>query len=204
MNPGEKILRGGFVGTMRLESEEYRKIDRHVVFMCRTDDLPFWIVPMWDDKVVFLTSGAEEPIDKLVINAPEANIPSGCLVGWVSRRFNSSSSIAVTVGEATDESRVSLAGTVGGPFPTDKEEWIFVMVFHQMGEFVALPFCPEGGVPGSDAINIVDMLSEQEAVGRNLDKTQLTKANLGSWSRELAVTRTPLDGERDPGDEPNR
>ena len=38
------------------------------------------------------------------------------------------------------------------------------MVFHQMGEFVALPFCPEGGVPGSDAINIVDMLSEQEGI----------------------------------------
>ena len=204
MNPGKKILKGGFVGTMRLESDELGKIDRPVVFMCRTDDLPFWIVPMWDDKVVFLTSGAEEPIDKLAFNATEANIPFGSLIGWVSRRFNSSSSIAGTVGEETDGSRGSLAGTVGGPFSTDKEEWLFVMVFHQMGEFVALPFCLEGDVPGSDAISIVDMLSEQEAVGRNLDKSQLTKANLGSWSRELAVTRAPLDGERDPGDEPDR
>ena len=204
MNPGKKILQDGFVGTMRLESDEFGKIGRPVVFMCRTDDLPFWIVPMWDDKVVFLTSGAEEPIDKLVFNATEANIPSGCLVGWVSRRFNSSSSIAGTVGEATDGSRASLAGTVGGPFPTNKEGWNYIMVFHQMKDFVALPFCPEGGVPGSDAINIVDMLSEQEAVGRNMDKTKLTTANLGSWSRELAVTRTPLNGERDPGDEPDR
>ena len=204
INPEKKILKGGFLGTMRFESDDYRKLDRPVVFLCRTENLPFWIVPMWDDKVVFLTSGAEEPIDKLTINAPEGNIPFGSLIGWVSKRFNSSSSIAGTVGEATDESRGSLAGTVGGPFPTDKEEWLFVMVFHQMRDFVALPFCPEDGVPGSDAINIVDMLSEQEAVGRNLDKTQLTTAKLGSWSRELAVTRASLDGERDPGDASDR
>ena len=202
MNPGKKILRDGFAGTMRIESDEYEKIDRPVVFMCRTEDLPFWIVPMWNDKVVFLTSGAEEPINELAFSAREASIPSGCLVGWVSRRFNSSSSIAGTVGEATEGSRGSLAGTVGGPIPTNKEGWDYIIVFHQAQDFVALPFCPEGGVPDSDTIKVVDMLSEQEAVGRNIDRKKLTKVNLGSWSRELAVTRTELGGKRDPGNEP--
>ena len=203
MNPEKKILKSGFIGTMRLDSDDYRKLDRSVVFLCRTQDLPFWIVPMWDDKVVFLSSGAEETIDKLVMNAKEANLPFGSLVGWVSRRFDSSSSIAGTVREETGDSRDSLAGSVGGPFPTNKERWLFVMVFHQTKDFVALPFCPEDGVPGKDAINIVDMLSEQEAVGRNLDNTQLTTTNLGSWANELAVTRRPMDRERVPEDESN-
>ena len=187
MNPEKKILKSGFVGTMRLDSDDYRKLDRSVVFLCRTQDLPFWIVPMWDDKAVFLSSGAEEPIDKLVMNAKETNIPFGSLVGWVSRRFDSSSSIAGTVREETGDSRDSLAGSVGGPFPTNKERWLFAMVFHQTKDFVALPFCPEDGVPDTDAINIVDMLSEQEAVGRNLDKTQLTATNLGSWAGQIFV-----------------
>ena len=59
----------------------------------------------------------------------------------------------------------------------------------------ALPFCPEDGLPASDAINVVNMLSEQEAVGRNLDKTQLTTANIGSWSDDLRIIPNPIDGE---------
>ena len=204
MNPGSKILKDGFIGTMRLESDEFQKLGRPVVFLCRTENIPFWIVPMWDSKAVFLTSGAEEPIDKLTINAPEGNIPLGCLVGWVSRRFNSSSSIAGTVGEEADKSRGSLAGTIGGPFPTDKKGWHYIMVFHPMRSFVALPYCAEDAIPGSEGINVVDMLSKEEADGRNLDKVQLTSTNLGTWSRELTVTRASLDRERDPGDEPDR
>ena len=204
MNPGNKILKDGFIGMMRLESDEFQKLGRPVVFLCRTKNIPFWIVPMWDSKAVFLTSGAEEPIDKLTINTPEGNNPLGCLVGWVSRRFNSSSSIAGTVGEAADKSRDSLAGTIGGPFPTNKKGWHYIMVFHQMRSFVALPYYPEDAIPGSEEINVVDMLSKEEAVGRNLDKVQLTSTNLGTWSRELTVTRAPLDRESDPGDEPDR
>lgn len=203
MNPDKKILKGGFVGTIRLESDDYRKLDRHVVFLCRTQNLPFWIVPVWDDKAIVLSSGAAEPIDKLVMNPKEASIPLGSLVGWVSRKFNSSSSIAGTVGEDTVESRDSLAGTFGGPFPTNKGKWLFVMVFHQMKDFVALPICPEDDVPGSDALGIVDMLSEQEAAGRNLDKTQLTTVNFGALERDLSVSRRPIDGERSPGDAPD-
>ena len=204
MNPEKKVLKGGFLGTMRFDTDEIQKLDRPVVFLCRTEKLPFWIIPMWENKVVFLTCGAEEPIDELAFNATEASIPFGCLVGWVSRRFNSSSSIAGTVGEATDGSHASLAGTVGGPFPTNRKGWNYIMVFHQMRNFVALPYCPEDRIPGPEEINVVDMLSEHEAVGRNLDKAQLTTANVGAWSRELAVERAPLVGERDPGGEPDR
>ena len=147
MNPGEKILTGGFVGEMRFDSEECRKVGRPIVFLCRATKPPFWIVPLWNDKAVLLSCGATEPIDKLAMNASEFSIPTNSLAGWVSRRFNGSSSIAGTVGEGSDVSVSSLAGTVGGPFPTSQGGWLFIAVFHQMNEFVALPLCPEDDWP---------------------------------------------------------
>ena len=128
MNPEKKILKGGFIGTMRIDSDDYRKLDRSIVLLCRTETYPFWIVPMWNDKAVFLSCGGAEPIDKLVMNPKEADIPLGALVGWVSRRFNSSSAIGGTVGEGPNDSHDSLGGTVGGPFPTNKGAWLFVMI----------------------------------------------------------------------------
>ena len=196
MNPEKKILKGGFIGTMRLDSDDYRKLDRSIVFLCQSEPYPFWIVPMWNDNVVFLSCGATDPIDKLVMNLKEADIPPGSLVGWVSRRFNYSSAIGGTVDERTNDSHDSLGGTVGGPFPTSMGAWLFVMVFHQMKDFVALPFCPEDALPASDFINVVDMVSEQEAVGRNLDRTRLATTNIGSWARDLSITRRPIDDER--------
>ena len=196
MNPEKKILKGGFIGTMRLDSDDYRKLDRPIVFLCKTEPYPFWIVPMWNDNAVFLSCGATEPIDELVMNFKGADIPFGSLVGWVSRRFNGSSAIGGTVDERTNDSHDSLGGTVGGPFPTSMGAWLFVMVFHQMKDFVALPFCPEDTLPVSDVINVVDMLNEQEVVGRNLDRTRLATTNIGSWTRDLSITRRPIDGER--------
>ena len=195
MKPEKKILQSGFVGTMQLDSDDYRRLDRAVVFLCRGADLPFWVVPMWDDKAVFLSCGGMEPIDKLVINQQEASIPVGSFVGWVTRKFNSSSAIGGTVDERTTDSRGSLGGTVGGPFPTTKGGWLYVMVFHQEKNFVALPYGPEDDLPAANSLNIVDMLSEDEAVGRNLDKSQLTKTNLGSWAKNMAIARRPNDGE---------
>ena len=196
MNPEKKILKGGFIGTVRIDSDDFRKLDRSIVFLCRTEPYPFWIVPMRNDKAVFLSCGGTEPIDKLVMNPKEADIPFGSLVGWVSRRFNSSSAIGGTVGEGHNDSHDSLGGTVGGPFPTSMGAWLFVMVFHQMKDYVALPFCPEDGLPASDAINVVDMLSEQETVGRSLDRTQLATTNFGSWAKDFPITRRPMGGER--------
>ena len=147
MNPENKILKGGFVGTMRLDSEDYRKLDSPIVFLCRTQDHPFWIVPLWNNTAVFLSSGGTEPIDELVFNPKEADIPMSSLVGWVSRRFNGSSAVGGTVNRSPDDSRGPLAGTVGGPFPTSMGPWLFVMVFQQMNDFVALPFRPEDSSP---------------------------------------------------------
>ena len=201
MNPEEKILKGGFVGAMRLDLEGYREFDRPIVFLCRTEPFPFWIVPLWGDRAVLLSSGGAEPIDELVFSPKEADIPMGSLVGWVSRRFNSSSAIGGTVDPRPDDSHGSLGGTVGGPFPTSLGAWLFVMVFHQVNDFVALPFCPENGLPASGALNVVDMLSEEEAVGRNLDTRRLATTNLGSWARDLSVERRSMDGERSEKDE---
>ena len=195
MNPEKKILQGGFIGAMQFDSEEYRQLDRPVVFLCRGADLPFWIVPMWDDRAVFLSCGAREPIDKLVMNSQDASVPLGSMVGWISRRFNSSSAIGGTVDEADSDARRSLGGTVGGPFPTSKGGWLFVMVFHQGNDYVALPYCPEESPPDSDTLSIVDMLSEHEAKGRNFDKAQLTRTSLGAWAKDLAITRRTNNGE---------
>ena len=193
MNPDEKILKDGFIGTMRLDSDDYRKLERSVVFLCRTQDLPFWIVPVWGDKAVFLSCGGMEPIDELVMNPKEAEIPLSSLVGWVSRRFNSSSATGGTVDDATID---SLAGTVGGPFPTSKGRWLLVIVFHQMKDYVALPFCPESEFPSSNALNIVDMLSKEEAEGLNLDRMELAATNFGAWKSEMPITRIATDGQQ--------
>ena len=193
MNPGEKILKGGFVGEMGFDSEEYRKVGRPIIFLCRATKPPFWIVPLWNDKAVFLSCGAAEPIDKLIMNTSELSLPTSSLAGWVSRRFNGSSSLGGTVGDGPDDPDGSLAGTVGGPFPTSQGGWLFVTVFHQMNEFVALPLCPEDGQSPSSAIHVVDMLSEHEVVGKNLDKSRLASTNVGSWGRDMTITATPMD-----------
>ena len=191
MNPGEKILKGGFVGEMRLDSEDYRKLSRPIVFLCRAAQPPFWIVPVWNDKVVILSCGAAEPIDELVMNETRLSLPNSSLTGWVSRRFNGSSSIGGTVGEGSDVPDGSLAGAIGGPFPTSQGGWHFVAVFHQMSEFVALPLCPDGKWPPRDAICAVDMLSKHEAVGKNLDVTALASTNVEAWGRDMVITARP-------------
>ena len=78
---------------------------------------------------------------------------------------------------------------------TNKGGWLYIVVFHQMSDYVALPFCPENKLPGSDVINVVDMLSAQEADGRNLAKTQLATTNIGSRPNDLPISRKPMDGE---------
>ena len=78
---------------------------------------------------------------------------------------------------------------------------MFVIVFHQMKDYVALPLCPESGFPSSNALNIVDMLSNEEAVGLNLDKTELAATNFGAWKSEMPITRIVTDGQKKGEDE---
>ena len=146
---------------------------------------------------MFLSCGAEEPIDQLVMNANELSLPTHSLAGWVSRRFNASSSLGGTVNEGSDIPDGSLAGTVGGPFPTSQGNWLFTAVFHQMNEFVALPLCPENESP-PDGIHAVDMLSRDEAFGGNFDIATLASTNVGAWGRDIAITARPTDDEQSP------
>ena len=87
---------------------------------------------------------------------------------------------------------MTLAGTVGGPFPTSQGGWYYVSVFHQQQEFVALPLCPENEWPPGQDTHVVDMLSEQQAVGRNLDLGKMARVEKGSWGGDLVVTASPL------------
>ena len=201
MNPEKKILEGGFLGTMRLESEDYRKLHRSAVFLCRTASLPFWIIPLWNNYTVILSCGGTEPIDRLVMDAKDFTIPNSSLIGWVSCRFNSSAAISGTVDQGDNVSNASLAGTFGGPVSTNKGGWLYVVVFHQSKKYIALPLCHEDDLPPSDGISIVDMLSKQEVIGRNLDITKMASTNVGSWAKEVLITAIPMDGEASTDDE---
>ena len=136
---------------------------------------------------MFLSCGAAEPIDELVFKEREVELPTESLVGWVSRKFDGSSSIASTLSEESDVADGSLAGRVGGPFPTSQGGWLFVSVFHQRNDFVALPVGPEGDLPQSGGIQVVEMLSELDVRGMNLDEGKLAKLDLGGW-RDMVVT----------------
>ena len=195
MNPTRKILKGGFIGKMQFESENYRKLQRSVVFLCRTATPPFWIIPLWNDYAVILSCGSTEPIDKLVMNARNFSVPISSLSGWMSCRFNSPAAISGAVSERDNVANASLAGTIGGHIPTNKGGWLYVVVFHQSKEYIALPFCHKDDQNPSDGISIVDMLSEQEVFGRNLDKTEMASANIASWAEEVSITAMPMDGE---------
>ena len=194
MNPDKKILQDGFVGRMQLSSDDFRKLNRPVVFLCRASNPPFWIIPMWDDKTMFLSSGAAEPIDKLTIKPKEISLPNNSIVGWLASRFNGSSAIAGIVDNTKIAAGDTLAGALGGPIVTTKGEWLYIVAYHQGSHYVALPYCEDGHLPPSDAISIVNMLSKQEAEGQKLNQTQMAGLDLASWSKDIPIT--PVDGFR--------
>ena len=195
MNPRKKILGDGFIATMRFDSDDLRRVDRPVILMCRAASRPFWIVPMWDDKAVILPCSGPEPINEIVMNSKTPSIRFSSLAGWVSRRFNSSSAVGGTVNEESGDPQDTLEGALGSPVAINEEGWHFVVVFHQMNDYVALPFCPANKLPDSDVINVVDMLSAHEAVGRHLDKVQLAPTNIRPWSNSRPLLRLPVDDE---------
>ena len=146
---------------------------------------------------MILPCGGTEPIDELVVKGAESSIPMSSLAGWVSRRFDGSASISLNVSGGSDRPDDSLAGTVGGPFPTSQGPWIYISVFSQKQEFVALPLCPEADWPAGEDLLIVDMLSEQQAVGKGLGLGKMARAMKGSWGGDLVLTGGP---QRDDGE----
>ena len=53
-----------------------------------------------------------------------------------------------------------------GLVPTDKGEWEWMVVYHYLGQYVALPFRPTDENPRSDTLNVVEMLGEDAVKGR--------------------------------------
>lgn len=198
MSPDQKILKRGFVAECQLELGELTKLGMSVVFLCYQSKPPFWLVPLWNDRAVILSCGAAEPIDELVMQGTDFSIPMSSLAGWVSERFDGSASMAADLREGSDIPGGSLAGTVGGPLPTSQGGWLYVSVFHQGEEFVALPLCPEDDWPLGTDMHVVNMLSDKQAVGKKLDLGKMARTNKGSWGEDLVVTARPPneDGKR--------
>ena len=194
MNPDQTILKSGFIVECRPDLLELCKLDMSVVFLCVQANPPFWLVPLGNKRAVILSCGAAEPIDELTLNGDgNGNIPLSSLVGWVSGRFDGSASIAANCPMRSDIQGGSLAGTVGGPFPTSQGGWVYVSSFHQEKEFVALPLCPVSDWPTSKDMHVVQMLSDEQAIGKNLDLGRLARANKGMWKSNLVIKTRPSD-----------
>lgn len=197
MNPDKKVLKGGFIAECQLDLEELNQLDMSILFLCYGSKPPFWLVPMWNDRAVILPCGGAEPIDELVMKRAEFSMPMSSLAGWVSRRFDGSASISLDVRGGSDLPDGSLTGQVGGPFPTSQGAWLYISVFNQKQEFVALPLCPEAGWPAGQHIHVVDMLSEQQAVGKGLSLGKMARVQKGSSGGDLVLTGGPQNDDRE-------
>ena len=193
MHPKKKILGDKFLATVGFDSDDLGKVDRPVIYLCRAADGPFWIVPMWDDRAVVLPCGGTKPIDTLAIYPKKISIPPGSLAGWLSCKFNSSAAVGGTVKTKSGDPEYNLAELYSSPVPFNGKRWLYLVVFREMSDCVALPFCPENKLPGPNEINVIDMLSMHEVAGRKLDKTQLTAVNTGPRSNHCPPPRIPVE-----------
>ena len=183
-NPAKKILKGGFVvsGTLP-ETAETKK---HMVFLCHAARPALWIIPMWDRKVVLLPCGGPEPIDEFVATEDQLNIANHQLTGWTASRFDESVGVSGAVSRNSGIVDGTLVGTTG-LLPTDKGEWEWIVVNHDRGRYVALPFRPANETLRSDSLNVVAMLGGDAVQGRGLDPSSLVRLNLGDWSKNLTI-----------------
>ena len=184
LNPGKRILRGNFVVTGSIPETE--QTTKQMVFLCHAARPPLWIVPMWDGKIVLLPCGGPEPIDEFVATEDEIKIEYSQLTGWTICRFNESVRI---IGSVSKESAIedgALMGTTG-LVSTDKGEWEWMVVYHHMGQYVALPSRPADENPGANTLMVTEMLGEDAVKGRGLNKSALTRLNLGEWSKDMTI-----------------
>lgn len=182
--PEKKILKGNFVvkGTI----PETTKTKKQMIFLCHAARPPFWMIPMWNGKMVLLPCGGPEPIDEFVGSEDEIKIENNHLTGWTTCRFDESVRITGSVSEESGIVDGTLVGTTG-LVSTDKGEWEWMVVDHHMGQYVALPFRPADENPRSDSLYVVEMLGEHTVKGRGLDKSVLTRLNLGEWSKDMTI-----------------
>ena len=184
LNPGKRILKGNFVVTGSMP--ETTQTTKQMIFLCHAARPPLWIIPMWDGKLVLLPCGGPEPIDKFVAPEDEINIEYNQLTGWTICRFNKSVRI---IGSVSKESAIEDGALVGttGPVPTDKGEWEWMVVYHHMGQYVALPSRPVDDNPGANILRVTEMLGEDAVKGRGLNKAAFTRLNLGEWSKDMTI-----------------
>ena len=185
MNPEKRILTNFCVEGTIPETEKAKK---QMVFLCHAARPPLWVIPMWDGKVVLLPCGGLEPIDKFVVPEGEFKIEYNQLTGWTTCRFDESLRITGLVSKESGIADGTLVGRIPGFVSTDKGEWEWMVVDHHMGEYVALPFRPANENLHSDSLNVVEMLGDHAVEGRRLDKSVLTRLNLGEWSKDMTIS----------------
>ena len=185
MNPEKRILTNYCVeGTM----PETEKAKKQMVFLCHAARPPLWIIPMWDGKLVLLPCGGPEPLDKFVVPEGEIRIENNQLAGWTTCRFNESLRITGSVSEESGIVDGTLVGRPTDVVSTDKGEWEWMVVDHHRGQYVALPFRPANENLYPDSLNVVEMLGNHAVEGRGLDKSSLTRLNLGAWSKDMPIS----------------
>ncbi len=192
MNPARRALRGCFVSEGTIPGTE--KTSKPMVFLCHGARPPFWIVPMWNEKVVMLPCGGPDPIDELIARQGQIEIANSQVTGWTTCRFHESVAIAGAVSGEVDTGGGTLVGTTG-LVPTDAGQWEWMVVNHHMAEYVALPFRPAGAEGRSDSLNVVEALGEHSARGRGLDAPRFTRVNRSELRKARTITgltrRTP-------------
>ena len=186
MDPTRRVLKGGFVvkGTMPIAAAN----EKRLVFLCHAARPPLWIIPMWNENVVFLPCGGPEPIDEIVFLENEFKIENNQLTGWATCRFDESARIAGSVSEESDVVDGSLVGGTGC-VPTSSGGWEWMVVDHHKGRYVALPFRATEGPPRAGSMNVTEMLNDRAARGRGMNRFALTRINLGEWSKDLTISR---------------
>ena len=184
LNPGKRILKGNFVVTGSMPGTT--QTTKQMVFLCHAARPPLWIVPMWDRKIVLLPCGGPEPIDEFVAPEDEIKMEYNQLTGWTTCRFDESVRIIGSLSKESAQKDGALVGTTG-LVPTDKGEWEWMVVYHYMGQYVALPSHPSNENPGANTLRVTEMLGEDAVKGRDLNKSALTRLNLGEWSKDMTI-----------------
>ena len=184
LNPGKRVLKSSFVlnGTV----PETTQTTKQMVFLCHAARPPLWIIPMWDGKIVLLPCGGSEPIDEFVAPGDEIKIEYNQLTGWMTCRFDESAGITGSVSKESCIEDDSLLGT-SNLVPTEMGECEWMVVFHHMGQCVALPSRPADENLRADALRVTEMLGEDAVKGRGLKKSALTRLNLGEWSKDMTI-----------------
>ncbi len=118
----------------------------------------------------------------------EIRIEDNQLAGWITCRFDESLRITGLVSEESGMTDKTLVGKIPGVVPTGTGEWEWMVVDHHRGEYVALPFRPANKNLHSDSLSVVEMLGDHAVGGRGLDKSVLTRLNLGEWSKDMTIS----------------